>query len=145
MFIQSLLSHYTSSVFLASFGWVLCFGFMMNIFVVLGLTKLSAKSVALMTYKAHLKNVGIAALFAPLFASLFSFLLSFLSAGCAGYFCCECATFLWMALCLYVLSSYFFCTTFATVACDVIQKWLLAANAITVVIGFFMLKAWGLL
>lgn len=145
MFIQSLLSHYTSSIFLASAAWLLCFGFMMNIFVILNLTKLSAKSIAIMTYRAHFMNVGLAALVGPLVASAFSFLLSFVSTGFAGYFCCDYATFLGMALCLYLLSSYFFCTTFATVSCNILEKWLLAANFITGIIGFFMLKAWGLL
>jgi hypothetical protein len=145
MFIQSLLSHYTTPIFLVSAAWFFIFGFIMNTFVILSLTNLSMKSVMIMTYRAHAINVGIAALVGPLVASFFSFLLAFVSPVFAGYFSCNYATFLGLALSFYLLSSYFFCITFATVACNVIEKGLFLANLLNGAIGFFVLKAWGLL
>jgi hypothetical protein len=143
-FIQSLFSHYTSSFFIVSALWMLFFGLMMNIFVVLGVTNLSPKSAALMTYKSHIINVCIAAFSGRLITLAIAFILSFFSGTVAGYLSCDCSTFVGMMLSLYLLSSYFFCTSFATVACNVLERWLLAAHLVTGVVGYFVLKALGM-
>lgn len=140
-FIQSLFSHYTSLFFIASAAWMLFFGLMMNVFVVLGVTNLSPRSAILMTYKSHLYNVCIAAFSGRLIAIMIAFILSFFSGGMAEYLNCECSSFLGMMLALYLLSSYFFCSSFATVACNVLERWLLAAHLVTGVVGYFVLQA----
>ena len=143
-FIQSLFSHYTSSFFITAVLWMLGFGLMMNIFVVLGVTKLSMRSAVLMTYKSHLFNVLIAAVGGRLITFVISFLFSLFSSSFAGYLGSDQATFVGMMLCLYLLGSYFFCMSFAAVACSVLERWLLVAHFVTGTIGYFVMKALGL-
>jgi hypothetical protein len=143
-FIQSLFSHYTSSFFITAVVWMLGFGLMMNIFVVLGVTKLSMRSALFMTYRSHAVNVGIAAVAGRLITAVISLVFSLFSSSFSGYLGSEPATFVGMMLVLYLLTSYFFCTSFAAVACAVLERWLLVAHVVVGAIGYFVMKALGL-
>ena len=140
MFIQSLLSYYTTPLFLSSALWLLVFGFMMHLFVILSLTKLSLKSAALMIYRFHAFSVFVAALMGPLVATLFSKFLSLFNTSFSSYLCCDYSSFLGMVLCLYLVSTYFFCASFSTVKCHILERWLFVANLATGTIGYFVIK-----
>ena len=143
--IQSMYFDYMLSF--CSFLWVLCFGFIMNVFVVLVVTRLSMKSAMVMTYKSHIFNTFIAALG----GSLIMFGVSFFKKsffGCLDsnivYLNLNLIGFVSIILTLFILTSRFFCASFATVSCSVLERWLLVVHVITATIGYFVIKALGL-
>lgn len=142
--LQSLFAHYTSMFFLVSAAWMLIFGMFMNVVSVLFLTRLSARSIVLMTYRFHIFNVIVAALCGRLLSFLVTFLVSFINSNLAICLDCNQSIFVGMMACLYLLSTYFFCVSFATVKCGTLERWLLVTHLVTGVIGYFMMQAWGL-
>lgn len=124
--------------------WFMTFGYMMHIFVVMILTKLSFVTLVKSIARLQLAAVLTSYLVAPVCAACSILLSKTFSVNYTLWFLGQ-QVYIWFTVCMMFFSAFLLCQVFVTVSCHRFRMWLIGVNAGVGILGFFVLKAMNLL
>ncbi|MBM17866.1 MAG: hypothetical protein CL947_02225 [Epsilonproteobacteria bacterium] len=124
--------------------WFMTFGYLMHIFVVMGLTKLPFIDLVKGIFRLQVTVVLTSFLVAPCLAGLSIVISEMLSANYTMWFVGQ-QVYTWFVVSMMFVASDVLCNVFVTIPCTVFRRWLVITNAGVGILGFFVLKAMNLL